>query len=268
MTILPRTIPAALLGLTLVGGTALAPAALAQRIAPPPSDQVVLQLQAEEWVETKTAKLAVSVETVLSGEQAAQQAGKVPPVLNELAQGDWRVTSSDRSRDASGLERWRVMAEVRLPESALGGIYDKARQLSKPGQQLEVNEVDFSPTLAEREATAAKLRADIYRRAAEEAAEAAKVWPDQGFRVHRVDFETAGMPRPVQRMSMAKGDMQAMAAPAAAEAYGVSERLVLRATVVLAAPAPDGKRDRDRRRDDREDDPGRGGSDRDDGSRR
>src|SRR3546814_9885972 len=102
---------------------------------------------------------------------------------------------SHRSRDASGLERWRVTAEIRVPESALGGIYDKARQLSKPGQQLEVNDVDFSPTLAERQATAATLRADIYRRAAAEAAEAAKVWPARGRRVHRADFANAGIPR-------------------------------------------------------------------------
>ncbi|MFN4090370.1 MAG: hypothetical protein ACK4QW_15180 [Alphaproteobacteria bacterium] len=235
---IPRRLPSALLGLAL-----LSTPAAAQPIGPfpPPPDQIVLQLQAEGWIETRTAKLVASVEIVLAGEQAVQQTGRVPPVLNELAQGDWRVTRSDRSRDASGLERWRITAEVRLPETAMGGIYDRARQLSKPGQQLEVHEVDFSPTLAERETTAAGLRAEIYRRAAEEASETAKVWPDRGFRVQRVDFAGVAHPRPMYRQQAMRADapQAMMAASPEAGDMGVSERMVLTATVVLAAPAPD-----------------------------
>lgn len=265
MRIMPRALPAAMLGLAMLAPPTIATVA-AQPMGPyaPPPDQIVLQLTSEGWVETKTAKLVASVETVLSGEQAAQQSGRVPPVFDELAKGDWRVTSSDRSRDASGLERWRVTAEVRVPEGALGGIYDKARQLSKPGQQLEVNQVDFSPTLAEREDTAAKLRADIYGRAAKEAAEVAKVWPDRGFRVQRVDFENAGIPRPMayqdRGMKMERAQMAAAPMAAGGGDIEVSERLVLNATVVLAAPAPRPEpgewKHGDRKHDDRKPAPG------------
>src|SRR3546814_15156922 len=132
MQMLPRALPAALLSLTM-----LAPAAMAQRSAPPPPppDQVVLQLESEAWVDTETAKLVASVETVLSGEQAAQPDGRVPPVLEELAKGDWRVTMSHRSRAASGTARWRVPAAIRAPDRALRGHYAQGAPMRKPGPQ-------------------------------------------------------------------------------------------------------------------------------------
>ena len=208
------------------------------------NDEIVLRLQAEDWVQTATAKVTAVVETVLTGDQAGQQNSRVPPVLAELAPGgEWRVTAFDRTRDASGLERWRVTAEARLSEAGLGGIYDRSQKVSRPGQQVTVTEVQFQPTLAERETTAAKLRAEIYRRAAEEVARAAQVWPDRGFRVQRIDFAFGlPSPRPMPRMAraMAAQEMMPPSAPAPEQDAGVnvSERMTLTATVVLAVPPP------------------------------
>lgn len=221
--------------------TLAAPALAADEI--PPNDEIVLRLRAEDWIQTTTARVIAIVETVLTGDQAGQQNARVPPVLKDLATGvDWRVTAFDRTRDASGLERWRVTAEARLPEAKLGGIYDRAQKISKPGQQVTVSDVRFEPTLAEREATAAKLRSEIYRQAAEEVRHAAQVWPDRGFRVQRIDFAfgtPVPMPKPMQ--TMARG--MVAAAPGAESfdaAAEVSERMTLTATVVLAAPPPGG----------------------------
>ena len=232
---------------SLLLGSALAallvlPAAARDGDRPPPSDQILLQLQAESWVETATAKVVAVVETVLTGDQAGQQNRRVPPVLNDLAQGaEWRLTGFDRSRDASGLERVRIVAEARLADSDVAGIYDRAQKISKPGTQVTVASVEFQPTLAEREATAARLRAEIYRRAAEEAEKVAQLLPDRGFRVHRVDFSGGPVPPPMPRMAKAYAAPAPEAASAAMDSGGgvnVSERMVLTATVVIAAPAP------------------------------
>lgn len=233
----------------LLGGALAAllvlPAAARDGDRPPPSDQILLQLQAESWVETTTAKVVAVVETVLTGDQAGQQQNRrVPPVLNDLAQGaEWRLTGFDRSRDASGLERVRIVAEARLADTDVAGIYDRAQKISKPGTQVTIASVEFQPTLAEREATAAKLRAEIYRRAAEEAEKVAQLLPDRGFRVHRVDFSGGPVPPPMPRMAKAYAAPAPEAASAAMDSSGVnvSERMVLTATVVIAAPAPAAK---------------------------
>src|SRR3546814_12296229 len=103
MQMLPRALPAALLSLTM-----LAPAAMAQRSAPPPPppDQVVPQLESEAWVDTETAKLVAGGETVLSGEQAAQQDGRAPHVREAQAEGGGRGATPHRCRAAGGPESW------------------------------------------------------------------------------------------------------------------------------------------------------------------
>lgn len=203
-----------------------------------PTDQIVLRLESEGWVETKTARVVAVVQTVISGDNAQSEASGVPAILEDVAEkGDWRVVHFDRRRDASGLERWRITAEARLPEAALAGLYDRAKAISKPGRQVEIAQIDFTPTLAEREETAAKLRADIYRRARAEAESAAAIWPDRGFRVQRVDFDNdGGQPRPMPVMrSMAASAPAEKADFGGGESNAVTERMVVGATVVLAA---------------------------------
>lgn len=238
------TLPATmLLAATLASSPAMAD-------TPRPNDEIVLQLSTEGWVDTKSARITAVVQKVLSGDEAANTGDRVPTALNELAPGaEWHVVRFDRSRDESGLERWRITAEARLPESELGGIYDRARNLSQPGQQIQIADVDFTPTLEEREAAAAELRAAIYREAQAEVKRVAEAFPEAGYRVTRVDFVfSTPTVRPYAQ------DMVARAAPMAMQAaeskmadQGVSERMVLNATVTIGAPPPADGDENDRR---------------------
>lgn len=237
-----RLLPAIVLAGPLLAA-ALAPGAASaqQYVNPPPSDQVVMQLQAERWVETKTAKVVALVQQAMSGEAAAKEQSRVPSALKELApDAEWQVTSFDRTRDPAGLERWTISAEARLPETALGGIYDRAKSLGKPGRQVEITQVDFSPTIAEREATASALRADIYERAIDEAKRLTALMGGREFRVQRVDFDGGGVPRPLPapmaRMSAAPMAAKAEQADMGSGVGSVSERMVATASVVLASP--------------------------------
>ena len=72
-------------------------------------DEIVLHLQAEEWVETATAKVVAVVQTVLSGDQAGRQGSRVPAVLSELVPGaTWHIVSFDRS---PRLASWRPVLD-------------------------------------------------------------------------------------------------------------------------------------------------------------
>lgn len=210
-----------------------------------PYDEVVVQLSAEGWVDTGSARVVAVVRKVLSGEQAGNTGERVPEALHELApEAEWHVVRFDRSRDESGLERWRITAEARLPEEKLSGIYDRARSVSQPGQQVEIADIDFSPTLDEREATTARLRQEIYTQAQAEARRVAEAFPQADYRVTRVDFLAGGpVPQPYAMDKM----MRAQAAPMAMESaesgsgvQGVSERLVLNAIVTIGSPPAEG----------------------------
>ena len=59
--------------------------AQAEENAPRPDDEIVLQIRAEGWVKTSTARIIATVETVLSGKGAIGANERVPAVLKELA---------------------------------------------------------------------------------------------------------------------------------------------------------------------------------------
>lgn len=203
------------------------------------ADAVVMTLSAEGWVETRTAQVIAVADVAIAAENRATVRERMIDALKKLApDSEWRISRFDRSQDAAGLERWRAVAEARLFEAALGGLDERARGLSQPGMKVRVQAVQFVPTLAEREAVRGSLRATIYAQAKAEAERLAKLWPERGYRVARVDFVDDGpAPRPAPFMAQ----QQARAAGASAAdagdgdaALAVAQKLTLRAQVTLA----------------------------------
>ena len=225
----------------VIAPTVIAPAALAQTgpvIAyPPQNDTVTLPLTLEDWVETNTARTELAVDASLPGSDAGKVRAEILGAVKSLSRGtDWRFTAFDRSQDASGLEHWHAVIETRLPEADLGGLSDRAKQASKPGLQIKVQTVDFTPTLAEIEAEKAKLRGEMYKKVNEALAQLNQAEPDRKYRIMHIDFATPPTVSPVHPM-MAR----AMAAPASedgSEDIALSEKAVLRANVTFAALAP------------------------------
>jgi hypothetical protein len=188
-------------------------------------------------VQTQTARTEMAVDASLPGSDAGKVRSDILAAVKLLAQGaDWRFTAFDRNQDASGLEHWHAVIEARLPETQLGGLSDRAKQASKPGLQIQVQNVDFSPTLAEIEAAKAKLRTDMYKKVNEALAQLNQSEPDRKYRIMRIDFNGPIATQPVPRM------MKTMAAPAPesdmSENIALSEKAQLRANVTFATLAP------------------------------
>ena len=228
------------LGLALALGLALPQASPAWAQVPPPvMDQVVLDLAAEDWVGTETALVTVSADAAATGADAGTQRADLLKAVDGLApDAEWRIVSFDRSTDQAGLERWRAVAEARLAENALAGLADKARQASRPGLQLRITSIEFTPTLIETEAVRARLRAEIYGKAASELKALEQSFPGRKFRMGNIDFVDQP-PGTYARKTREDTQPMAMAtAPAQDGPVNVSEKLVMRARVILSAVAP------------------------------
>jgi predicted secreted protein len=217
------------------------PAAAQERAAgfPPLQDQVVLQLSVEDWVQTQTARVTLEVNAAIQGGDAGKVRDEMVAASKKVAAGDWRIIHFDRSADASGLERWTASLEARLAEKDLGGIADRAKQGSRPGLQVTVGNVDFTPTLAETETARSRLRETLYKRVTEELGRLNAVAGDRKFRIARIDLN-AGQPR-AYAVTASAAKME-RAAPAPMMDGGgdleVSQKVVLRAAVTLSANAP------------------------------
>jgi len=220
-------------------GTPLAAFADEPRLPP---DQVALSLSAEGWVEAAKARVRIAVDTAKTGAEAGNLRADLKATLAKLLpDAEWHVTDFERSRDQAGLERWHLEAETRVAETALDGLYDRAKAQSRPGEQIGVAAIDFTPELAEREAVMAELRAKIYAEAKEELGRLAAVYPDRSFRLREVNFGGQGpvpmVPAPMMKMARA-GAAQEEAAASGSAGFGVAEHVELTASVVLAAEPP------------------------------
>ncbi len=218
-----------------------APLAVAQTVVNPrPDDTVNLSLKLEDWVQTQTVRTVLGVDAAFSGADAGKVRGEILGAVKKLADGaDWRFTRFDHNEDASGLERWNATLEARLPEAQLSGLSDRAKQASKPGLQVTLQQADFSPTLAEVEAAKAKLRGDMYKKINEALTQLNQAEPDRKYRVMHVYFNEGA---PVYAGAQ-NFNTPAMAAPMlkaanAGEDIERSEKLKLGANVVFGALAP------------------------------
>jgi hypothetical protein len=216
-------------------------------VNPKPDDEISLSLTSEEWVTTKTARVVIQVNAAVSSANAGSTRDAMLAAVKQLADGDWRITNFNRAASQNGLENWFAQFEARLPEKALGGLNEKALKLSKPGMQLTVGEVDFTPTLDENETARADLRKTLMAKISDELKSVNAAFPGRDFRVAGVSFggvQAVTMQR--ERMVMAKmgNSAQAMAPMADAsmmESGGgvqTAQKLSLSATVTFAALAP------------------------------
>lgn len=235
---------------TLLSVLLLSPVARADE-APKPDDHVMFDLTAEDWVTTKTARVTINVEASVSAANAGTMRADMVKAVNNVAAGDWRLVSFNRSQDTTGLEHWSASFEARLVETTLGGLGDNAKKGSKAGMQLLLGDIDFSPTLDEVEAVRSSLRTQLYKKAADQLTALNGALPGRGYRIAEIDFGGGDVPLPPQDMvgvasagaprampMMARAMAPVPSSSADSESNDRSEKITLAARVVLAALPP------------------------------
>lgn len=223
----------------------LATPSLAQEFKP--DDTIGVELSAEGWVSTKTARVMVNVEAAVTSNTAGTMRAAMIKSLNDVVKADWRLTTFNRSQDSTGMERWSAMFEVRVPEADLNGLGEKAKAASKAGMQIRVSNIDFSPTLDETQATAAQLRTQVLKAANEQLASINATFTGRNYRISSVEFMGGGAASPPAPMMMKA--LRAMSASGVAGGPEMdmavsepsmerSEKMIVSARVVFAAVAP------------------------------
>jgi hypothetical protein len=197
--------------------------------------QITFNMTSEQWVTTQHADVFVGVDATLDKTQLATAHNDILQKLNKLAKTDWHITQFNRSQNSSGLEQLSVVAQARLPETALAKIRDDARNLTHPGEAYTVLNIAFTPSTAELEAVRAQLRSNLYDRIQNELNNINKIYSNQKYVVHQIDFSESGSPQPpvpMIKMAMVAGNAAEMA-PSAPQ-LTVANKLVMTASVTLA----------------------------------
>jgi len=198
-----------------------------------PQDRIVLELANEGWVETKTAEVIVSVNATMRQEQSANVRSDILKALGRLApDAEWRITTFNRNADRSGLDSWYVQAQARIPDTQLDGMRQAAEKTSQPGMQITISAINFTPTLAEVEATRARLRADLYESAKAELAQVNKAFSMTPYHIGVINFTSQPLAPMTQQGTVAYARAP-MAMEKAQSDIAVQDRIRLQATVVL-----------------------------------
>lgn len=196
-------------------------------------NKVTARFSAEQYVATKTALVTIGINAGVNDAGLQSIQDDILKKLNDLSnKGEWHIISFDRSLDQSGLEKVQMQGQARLPTSALPNLRDKAKAMSKPGETFTLDNVEFTPSEQELRDANTALRGDIYQQAKDEIDRLNKVYPDQKFYVHDVSFINVMMPMP---MAMPMNAMVKMASNDNGNNLAVGNKLVLNATIVLAA---------------------------------
>ncbi len=170
--------------------------------AAPREDNIAFDLTAEGWAVSKTALAIVNVEAAVGDKGAGALRADLTKAVNDMAPGEWRLTALNRSQDQAAVEHWSATFEARLPENQLNGLSEAAKKQSKPGMQLTLADLVFTPTLDEIEAERNQLRRQIYKDATEQLTSLNSAFPGRAYRIAMINFtgdtaldETAVMPQ-------------------------------------------------------------------------
>lgn len=202
--------------------------------APPILSKVNFQLTAEKWLSTDSAKVYVSVDAILPAAGMPALRNEINQGLKKIADGDWHITTFNRSQTAAGVENVSAMAEVRLKENQLNNLHEIAQQISKTGLQFKIQNIDYSPTLTEIEKTKAALRDEIYQQASSEVSHLNQIYPNEKFMIYDISFNSVPEPVLPQAMMMAR-TLVTGGTQAAGESMQVSQQLYVNASVTVAA---------------------------------
>jgi hypothetical protein len=195
-------------------------------------NKVTLRLNAEQWVTTKTALVTIGINVSVSDNDLGKAQSHIMDKLNQLAgKAEWHILSIDRSQDQSGLEKIQASATARLPDNELAGIREKAKAISKPGETFTLDNVQFVPTEDEVRNANAVLRSNIYQQAKTELDQLNKLYPDQKYYIHQINFISDVVPGPMMQAKFSNG----MIGAAANTQLDVGDKLRISAVVTLSA---------------------------------
>jgi hypothetical protein len=217
----------------LLGALSLSAPAWADNTCASNLPQVSLQLTAEEWVVTQTARVSIALDGLLNKKQLASAQEDFQTALKNIApEGNWHITEFSRTPSKTSLEQLHAVAEARLTDKALAGLRDRVHAQNSEGLTYTVQEIIYSPTTAEIAAAKAKLRAQIYDQAKAELDRFNSLYPKPGYNLYQINFVNPTVqPGPM----LLKMDVAA-SREAANSPMSLSQQLTQDALVIFAVP--------------------------------
>jgi hypothetical protein len=214
-------------------------AVMAQMVTPLQLNTISYRFTQEGWASTNTAKVTVNFDAAVDQVGLNNVNAQVVENLKKMADANWHITSFERTKDSTGLEKLHVAVEARLPEAALAGLRDKAKAISKEGQTYTIANIDFTPSLAAVEQMRAGLRVAIYEQAKQEIARLNQASPNQKYFLNAIYFEVEQPVQPAREMKTMQLSVNGVEASTSSVGLSVNAKITQSAQVTIASVIPE-----------------------------
>ena len=154
------------------------------------TNTIQLNLSVEDVIKSDMANLTVNVEMVVQNRTTDEARDDILSGLKNIVNADWDISNLKRFNDSSGLEKWLVLAKIRVNERDLSNLGQKCRSVSRAGLQFKVNDVNYTPTVSEYEDFYLNLRKEIYKRVNQEIAVLSEI-NNRVYNLAGINFNTS-----------------------------------------------------------------------------
>lgn len=155
-------------------------------------DVINLNVNVEDWISSQEADVTLTVNMAVEDDMDTKAV--IEAAFDEILKGnDWKVIDLNQFQDSTKMTKLNAVVYARLDEQLLSNLQDNIKEVVKPGLQIRVSNISFTPTLAEMEDFNHKLRGEVYKKINEEIVMLNEIQSqDQGWRVGQVAFSGGG----------------------------------------------------------------------------
>lgn len=175
--------------LALLFNTSVFALSFPDHVESPGLNVISYQQQVEKWVTTSSAKVTLSVNVTSSEKKFDVVQQRIMKKLEALSEGkQWNIYQFTLTKDPAGLESLNWQLSIRLPLTIVNNLKQKIDALSEPGEQYKIQNIDFQPSLAEKQKMTEELRQQIYNQVKLEIKRLNSLFSQGQFFVHTINF--------------------------------------------------------------------------------
>lgn len=155
-------------------------------------DVINIVVNVEDWISSQEADVQLTVNMAV--DDGMDTKAVIEQAFDEILKGnDWKVIDLTQFEDSTKMTKLNATIYARLDEQLLSNLEDYIKEIIKPGLQIQVSSIDFTPTLAEMEDFNHKLRKEVYDKIKDEIALLHEVNSGQKWRVGQVSFNDVAL---------------------------------------------------------------------------
>ena len=106
-------------------------------------NQVIFDVKAEKYVDAKYTRVVLSVDATFNNTNLADVRKQITSYLNLISPGTtWNNIGFNIFQNDTGMNQLRMEVEARLDEKALSQLNNRVKDISKPGINFKVLQLD------------------------------------------------------------------------------------------------------------------------------